>query len=185
VTLTNASTATVHVCSQSGKFSSTAGDVDITVTYTSNGVASDPAHTKVTVQKPTNIVLDTNTLNASGHTCTAGSGGSTCAQSFYSDTVGGSHYTSYVRTRTYHFTDQLSPANTIALNMELKESYNPAGNVVIGGGIGKGVTDCFYFCSQKCRQGQADSFSSTQTILANGYAFTKAVMWTCSDATVQ
>ena len=131
--------------------------------------------------KPISLTQVSSTPDASGHTCTPGSGTSNCSQSYYTDS-GGVGYTSYVRTIIYSVNG--SVGGTIGLNMQLEESFNIP-NVITGGGVGSGITDCFYFCSQTCRTGGSDSQSGTQTIKANGFTVaTKSVTWNCTDASV-
>ena len=187
VTLQNANTANVTVCSALGKFSQNPGDVAVNVTYTVGGVPSSAATTTLTVLKPTTLVLNpnTDTTNPTGHTCIQGVGGFTDTQSYYVDSQIGARYTSYVRYRTYSVQDQF--ANTIPWNMSLNESYIPIGsNVKTGSGPGATAPDYFFYCSQTCRQGGSDSVAATQTITANNFTIaTKAVTWTCAGVTIQ
>jgi hypothetical protein len=182
VTLQNATAATVTVCSAAGYFSQNRGDVAVNVTYSADGETSSAATTTVTVLKPSALTTLSDATNATGHQCIQGSGPFTAASSYYTDTLSGARYTSYVRTRNYSLQDQFG--STIALSMVLNESYSPP-VVTIGSGVGSQAPDFFVYCSQTCRQGGSDSVSATQTIYANNVALaTKAVNWTCSGVTV-
>src|ERR1051326_9178372 len=54
------------------------------------------------------------------------------------------------RRAIYNITDQFTHA--IPLSMSLTETYT-SGNVITGSGIGAQISDCFIYCSSKCRQG--------------------------------
>jgi hypothetical protein len=182
VTLRNTAAATVTVCSSAGYFSQSSGDVAIHVTYTADGETSSAATTTVTVLKPGALTTLSDVTNGTGHQCIQGSGPFTAASSYYSDTLSGARYTSYVRTRNYSIQDQFG--GTIGLSMVLNESYLPA-IVSIGAGVGSQAPDFFVYCSQTCRLTGNDSLSATQTIYANNVPLAnKAVTWTCSGVTV-
>jgi hypothetical protein len=184
VTLTNATTATVTVWAVADQFSAAAGDVSVQVVYTLNSVPSSPGTTTLTVLKPVSLTQTSSSSNPTAHTCSSTSGTPTpCTLSLYTDTPN-TTYTSYVRTIVYTVNGNLA-GTTITLNMQLQESYTGNSNVNTGAGIGSGITDCFYYCSQRCRGGGPDSVPGTQTITANGFTVaTKSVTWTCADATV-
>jgi len=190
VNLGNASTATVTVCSNPGYQSSQPGDVTVNVTYTVGGETSLPATTAITILWPSAITTASDNTSPTGHACIGTQGtippnSFTAASSYYSDTLAGASYMSYLRNRTYQFQDQFSNPIT-ALSMSLNESYPPGtSNVNTGSGVGAVATDFFVYCSQTCRQGGSATASSTQTIYANNVALPpKAVTWTCSAVTI-
>ncbi len=186
VTLTNASSATVTVTAANA--SGQVGDTAITVTYTANSQSASST-ANITVVKPSSLASPptTDTVNSTGHTCSASATSNTCSQSIF---AGSGSYSSYVRNRTYKILDQFN--NWIAgYPLDIQESYtSPTGQcasdkVVTGSGNGDTVTDCFYFCSATCQQGGSCNVSATQTITVNGYSVrTESVTWTCSSATL-
>jgi hypothetical protein len=188
VSLQNANTSQVTVCSVSGGYSRQAGDVAVSVVYTVNGVSSKTGTTTLTVSRP-QVLLSPyyDNVSPTGHKCVQGSGQLLQQflhdQSYYNDSLLGATYQSYVRDRDYHVQDQLS--NTVSYSMNVFESYTPARQVSTGIGAGVNVTDFFAYCSQTCRQGGTDSVNANQSIYANNYLIgTKAVTWTCTSATV-
>jgi hypothetical protein len=184
ISLTNQTTQTVHACSVADQWSAKAGDISISVTYTVNNIQSDPKTTTISILKPTGISQVSSTRNGTGHTCTTTTETPDCAQSTYSDS-GSYSYASYVRTVVSNITEQLTGA-PITLNMVFTESYSVSG-VITGSGPGAQISDCYYYCSSKCRQGQSDTLGpATQTIYANGLQVgTHSVTWSCTDASVQ
>ena len=184
VTLTNAQSQTVTVTSVSGGYSQKAGDVAVEVVYTVGGVSSPPSTSTLTVSKPQTLVLVSDSTNNTGHSCNQGTGPFTQSQSYYTDTLIGAHYTSYVRNRLYSIQDYLG--NTVSLSMNLFESYSPLENQIsVGTGVGATATDYFAHCSQTCRTGGTETLTSNQSIYANNFPIAyKAVSWTCTAVTV-
>ena len=176
--------------------SATQGDTPITVKYVINNDTNctnandcSTATVSITVSKPTKLQLITDDPDPTGHTCNASAQSNSCTQSAF---TGSGSYTSYVRNRSYHVMDQLTPPNWISgYAMVIQESYSPpsgqcASNTVItGSGNGDTVTDCFYFCSATCQSGGSCSVAATQTITVNGFQVaTESVGWSCSSASV-
>jgi hypothetical protein len=188
VSLSNTSAATVTVTSVSA--SAALGDVPITASLTFSNCPAASATASITVMQPTSLQVVTDTISSTGHTCVGGTGTNTCSQSYFS---GSGSYNSYVRNRTYHIMDQLSPPDWIAgYNLQIQESYSaPTGQCsqnatpVTGAGFGDTVTDCFYFCSGTCQSGGSCNLSSTQTVTVNGFPVaTESVNWTCTGVSV-
>lgn len=162
-------------------------DTPITVTYTVSG-QSGTNTLNITVVKPTSLSIVTDSTNGSGHTCTSSTVTPTCSESSY---TGSGSYTSYVHNRLYKVMDQFT--NWISgYAMTLQESYStPTGTcsgdsgVILGNGTGDEITDCWYFCSQTCKNGGTCGVSASQTVTVNGFTVaTKSVNWTCTGATV-
>ena len=142
------------------------------------------------MEKPTLLEVESDTTNATGHSCIGGTGTNGCGQSYFSGT---GTYNSYQRDRSYHIMDQFSPPRWIqGYNLDIQESYTtPSGqcassSVAIGGpSTGDTIPDCFYFCSATCQSGGSCSVSATQTATVNGFTVaTKSVNWTCSGVSV-
>ena len=187
VTLTNATSATVTVTAAAA--STSIGDVPLTVTYTLNG-QNGTTSTNISVEQPTSLQVNSDSTNATGHTCVSGTGTPSCSQSYFQGRSGS--YQSYVRNRVYNIMDQFNPPRQIqGYNLDNQESYStPSGQCAgtapnTGAGLGAQISDCFYFCSATCQSGGSCSVSATQTITSNGFTVaTKSVTWTCSGVTV-
>lgn len=149
-----------------------------------NGQSATAQSQPIIVHKPTSLMLDSETTNPTGNTCTV-----TCLNG-----TPGCTYASYTKTRIYDVQDQFGAlfANVGISLINGQESFSGftstcgANPPVPGTAPSSHFQDNFTFCAPNCQPGGPGcTASATQTITVNGLTVRMpGVNWTCTNCTV-